>query len=64
MNKPKFTNEIEGLFAMFDGGRNDEVTKILGDVICDTLLEESKTMTSQKHCMMYTMLSAHAYVSF
>ncbi|XP_021366210.1 PH domain leucine-rich repeat-containing protein phosphatase 2-like isoform X2 [Mizuhopecten yessoensis] len=60
VNKPKFTNEVEGLFGMFDGGRNDEVTKILGEVICDTMLDESKTMTSQKHCMKYTMLAAHA----
>ncbi|XP_033753992.1 PH domain leucine-rich repeat-containing protein phosphatase 2-like isoform X2 [Pecten maximus] len=59
VNKPKFTNEVEGLFGMFDGGRNDEVTKILGDIICDTLLAESKTMTSQKDCMKYTMLAAH-----
>ncbi|XP_069113658.1 PH domain leucine-rich repeat-containing protein phosphatase 2-like isoform X2 [Argopecten irradians] len=59
VNKPKFTNEVEGLFGMFDGGRNDEVTKILGDIICDTLLGESKTITSQKDCMKYTMLAAH-----
>ncbi|XP_060073754.1 PH domain leucine-rich repeat-containing protein phosphatase 2-like [Ylistrum balloti] len=59
VNKPKFTNEVEGLFGMFDGGRNDEVTKILGDIICDTLLAESKTISSQKLCMKYTMLAAH-----
>jgi len=43
---------------MFDGGRNDEVTKILSEVICDTLLEESK-LTSNNSYMKYTMLSAH-----
>ncbi|KAK3086917.1 hypothetical protein FSP39_025370 [Pinctada imbricata] len=60
LNKSSFNNEDEGLFGMFDGGRNDEVTKALHDSFADTFLSELNNSTSQEDPLKYAMLSAHS----
>nr|XP_034338092.1 PH domain leucine-rich repeat-containing protein phosphatase 2 isoform X2 [Crassostrea gigas] len=60
LNKPQFTNEVEGLFGVFDGGRNDEVIKIIDDVISDTVLEEARQGSSNQNSLKYAMLSIHS----
>lgn len=59
LNKPQFTNEVEGLFGVFDGGRNDEVIKIIDDVISDTVLEEARQGSANQNSLKYAMLSIH-----
>lgn len=59
----KFRNDNEALFAMFDGGHNNEVPKILLEKIPAILKEE---LANEKTCdqyMKYTMLTAHKLVS-
>ncbi|XP_061163217.1 PH domain leucine-rich repeat-containing protein phosphatase 2-like isoform X1 [Saccostrea echinata] len=60
LNKPQFTNEVEGLFGVFDGGRNEEVIKIIDDVISDTVLEESNQSSANQQSLKYALLSVHS----
>lgn len=64
LNKPQFTNEVEGLFGVFDGGRNDEVIKIIDDVISDTVLEEARQGSANQNSLKYAMLSIHRLEQF
>lgn len=64
LNKPQFTNEVEGLFGVFDGGRNDEVIKIIDDVIRDTVLEEARQGSANQNSLKYAMLSIHRLEQF
>ncbi|VDI24410.1 PH domain and leucine-rich repeat-containing protein phosphatase [Mytilus galloprovincialis] len=60
INKPSFTNEVEGLFGIFDGGRNDEVVKVITDNVDKTLLGEIHHQTTHYSYMKYTMLALHS----
>lgn len=64
LNKPQFTNEVGGLFGVFDGGRNDEVIKIIDDVISDTVLEEARQGSANQNSLKYAMLSIHRLEQF
>ena len=59
INQPKFRDGEEGLFALFDGGRNDEVTRILSSKIRALIEEELQHPTTGKEYLKYTMLAAH-----
>lgn len=62
VNRPKFNEGKEGLFALFDGGRNDEVTRILANRITALLEDEFKDPITNHEYLKYTLLSAHRYV--
>jgi len=62
VNRPKFNEGKEGLFALFDGGRNDEVTRILANRITTLLGEESQHPITSQEYLKYTLLSAHRLV--
>ena len=62
INKPSFTNEVEGLFGIFDGGRNDEVVKLIVDNVDKTMLGEIHHQTTHHSYMKYTMLALHRLV--
>lgn len=49
---------------MFDGGRNDEVIKIIDDVISDTVLEEARQGSANQNSLKYAMLSIHRLEQF
>lgn len=49
---------------MFDGGRNDEVIKIIDDVIRDTVLEEARQGSANQNSLKYAMLSIHRLEQF
>ena len=55
----KFGNEDESVFAMFDGGHNNEVPKLLLDKLPDILQEELNHPKTGEHYMKYTVLAAH-----
>ncbi|GAB1598342.1 PH domain leucine-rich repeat-containing protein phosphatase 2-like isoform X1 [Argonauta hians] len=63
LNKPKFNkNGEDGLFGIFDGGRNEEVARTLSEIIADTLLEELHSpllAPGGTAYMKYTFLSCH-----
>ncbi|KAL4235210.1 PH domain leucine-rich repeat-containing protein phosphatase 2 [Mactra antiquata] len=59
INRPKFNDGQEGLFALFDGGRNDEVTRILSNKIIGIMEDEIKHSVTGKDYLKYTMLAAH-----
>lgn len=59
VNRPKFNEGKEGLFALFDGGRNDEVTRILANRITALMEEESQHPITNQEYLKYTLLSAH-----
>jgi hypothetical protein len=59
INKPSFTNEVEGLFGIFDGGRNDEVVKLVLDNVDKAILSEIHHQTTHHNYMKYTMLALH-----
>lgn len=44
---------------MFDGGRNDEVIKIIDDVISETVLEEARQGSASQQSLKYALLSVH-----
>lgn len=44
---------------MFDGGRNDEVIKIIDDVISETVLEEARQGSTSQQSLKYALLSVH-----
>lgn len=55
----KFRNEDEAVFAMFDGGRNNEVPKLLLESMPRLLQAELSNEQTSFNYMKYTMLSAH-----
>ncbi|KAH3770493.1 hypothetical protein DPMN_171780 [Dreissena polymorpha] len=59
VNRPKFNEGQEGMFALFDGGRNDEVTRILANQITALLEEETKHPITSQDYLKYTLLAAH-----
>ena len=59
INQPKFNNGEEGLFALFDGGKNDEVTRILSNKIRALVKEELCHPLTRKDYLKYAMLAAH-----
>ncbi|XP_053401154.1 PH domain leucine-rich repeat-containing protein phosphatase 2-like isoform X2 [Mercenaria mercenaria] len=59
VNRPKFNEGQEGLFALFDGGRNDEVTRILSNRIVAVMEEEYKHPVTGPEYLKYTLLAAH-----
>ncbi len=60
----QFGTEDEALFAMFDGGHNNDVPKRLLRVIPEILKEELQHRRTGDKYMKYTMLSAHRSVIF
>ena len=54
-----FGSEDESVFAVFDGGYNDEVPKILVDRVPGILRDELKRDRSGTGYMRYTFLTAH-----
>ncbi|CAI9724275.1 PH domain leucine-rich repeat-containing protein phosphatase 2-like isoform X3 [Octopus vulgaris] len=63
LNKPKFNkNGEDGLFGIFDGGRNDEVARTLAEIMAETLLEELYSpllVPGGTSYMKYALLSCH-----
>lgn len=59
VNRPRFNEGQEGVFALFDGGRNDEVTRILANWVTAVLEEEQKHPMTRQDYLKYTFLSAH-----
>ncbi len=59
----KFGNVDESVFAMFDGGRNNEVPKALLNRIPKILRQELKHERTGDKYMKYAMLSAHRCVT-
>ena len=55
----QFQTEDEAVFAMFDGGHNNEVPKRLVKIVPEVLKEELKHQKTGDKYMKYTMLSAH-----
>lgn len=64
LNKFQFINEVEGLFGVFDGGRNDEVIKIIDDVISDIVLEEVRQGLVNQNSLKYVMLFIYRLEQF
>ncbi|XP_059164436.1 uncharacterized protein LOC131947287 isoform X2 [Physella acuta] len=59
INKPQFGEPGEGLFAIFDGGRNEVVSSLLRDVIPLVLAEERIRSKRPEVYLKYSFLSAH-----
>ncbi|KAL3859952.1 hypothetical protein ACJMK2_010131 [Sinanodonta woodiana] len=59
INKPGFNNGKEGLFAVIDGGRTDEVSKLLSKKFQSILTEEQQNSPSSKDYLKYAMLASH-----
>ena len=55
----QFQTEDEAVFAMFDGGHNNEVPKRLTKIVPEVLNDELKHQRTGDKYMKYTMLSAH-----
>ena len=55
----KFRKVNEALFAMFDGGRNNEVPKLLASTVPQILCDELDNPMTSSDYMKYTMLAAH-----
>ena len=55
----QFRSEDDALFGMFDGGRNDEVPKLLVASLPALLREQMEKHTTPAKYMKYTMLAAH-----
>lgn len=64
LNKFQFINEVEGLFGVFDGGCNDEVIKIIDDVISDIVLEEVRQGLVNQNSLKYVMLFIYRLEQF
>lgn len=59
LNILEFESDNDSLFGMFDGGRNNEVPKLLLESVPGILREEMQRHSSPAKYMKYTMLSAH-----
>ena len=60
----RFGSENDAVFAMFDGGHNNEVPKILLDHIPSLLQYELQHERTADKYMKYTMLAAHRWVIY
>ncbi len=58
----QFQSEDEAVFAMFDGGHNNEVPKRLLRIVPEVLKEELIHHRTGDKYMKYTMLSSHRFV--
>lgn len=58
----KFGSENESFFGMFDGGRNNEVPKVLVEIMGDIVREEMSHHQTSKTYMKYALLTAHRSV--
>lgn len=59
MNKPTLKEDGQAFFAVVDGGRNDEVAKVLADSLVSTLQSEQSHPHTHSEYMKYTLLAAH-----
>ncbi|BFZ13214.1 hypothetical protein BsWGS_16253 [Bradybaena similaris] len=59
INKPHFNDKGNGLFAIFDGGRNEAVANSLCDIVPSVLREERARSKNPYVYMKYSFLSAH-----
>ncbi|CAH1779251.1 unnamed protein product [Owenia fusiformis] len=59
VRKLKFRDSREALFAMFDGGHNNEVPELLSDQITSIMEREIEQSANGSDYMKYAMLSAH-----
>lgn len=55
----KFGSENESLFGMFDGGRNNEVPKLLMETMAEIVREEMSHYKTSHDYMKYSLLTAH-----
>lgn len=55
----KFRSESDSLFAMFDGGQDDEVPKILMEIMAATVREEMTHHQTSEAYLKYSLLTAH-----
>ena len=62
VNKPSVSEDGDAVFAVVDGGRNDEAAKSLADNLVSTLQSELAHPYTHSDYMKYTMLVAHRYV--
>ena len=60
---PRFRDEDESLFGMFDGGHNNEIPKILVEKVPDVVKAELKHNKTEAKYMKYAMLTSHRSVS-
>ena len=58
----KFGSDNEAIFAMFDGGQNNEVPKLMLEKMPDILKKELSDERATDNYMKYALLSAHRYV--
>ena len=59
VNKPCVSDEGDAVFAIVDGGRNDEAAKCLADGLVNTLHTELQHKVTRHNYLKYTMLTAH-----
>lgn len=59
INKPAVSEKGDALFAIVDGGRNDEVAKAIADNLVQTLQKEELHQHTSSDYMKYTILTAH-----
>ena len=59
LNRTQFSESGDALFGVFDGGRNDEIAKLLAESLPSILKEEQSQNPSSEIFMKYTLLSAH-----
>ena len=57
----KFGNVDEALFAMFDGGRNNEVPGLLLEKLPEIIKQELRQDKTADKYMKYAMLTAHRW---
>ena len=57
----KFGSDNEAIFAMFDGGHNNEVPKIMLEQMPGILKKELSDERATDNYMKYALLSAHRY---
>ena len=55
----QFQTDDEAVFAMFDGGHNNEVPRRLVKIVPEVLKQELKHVKTGDKYMKYTMLTAH-----
>ena len=58
----RFGSDNESLFGMFDGGRNNDVPKIILDKIGEIVRDEMLHHHTANMYMKYSMLSMHRLV--
>ena len=64
LHQLSYKDQDEALFAMFDGGRNSEVAKILKKVYPGILADEIELCDKPNVYLKYSFLQAHKYGYF